>query len=66
MPKGTYLEIGANDGIWLSNSLWLHQARGWRGLLIEAHPTLAQQMIDNRLIHMIGSWLIPEAMTDNR
>lgn len=29
----------AQDGVKLSNTLWLHQAAGWRGLLIEACPS---------------------------
>lgn len=35
---GFYLEMGAMDGVKLSNTHWLHQAAGWRGLLIEACP----------------------------
>ncbi len=48
---GTYLEVGGNDGVWLSNTLWLHKARSWRGVLIEAHPTLFQKLSVNRYGH---------------
>ena len=36
---GFYLEMGALDGVKLSNTRWFHQAAGWRGLLIEACPS---------------------------
>ncbi|XP_071520539.1 uncharacterized protein [Panulirus ornatus] len=35
---GVFVEVGAQDGLWLSNTWWLEAARGWRGLLIEADP----------------------------
>ena len=36
---GFYLEMGAMDGVKLSNSRWFYQAAGWRGMLIEACPS---------------------------
>jgi FkbM family methyltransferase len=41
-PKGTFVEIGAYDGISLSNSLFFEQL-GWTGVLVEAHPELASK-----------------------
>ncbi|XP_050738072.1 uncharacterized protein LOC127009242 [Eriocheir sinensis] len=39
MPGGgVFVEVGAQDGLWLSNTWWLEAERGWRGLLIEADP----------------------------
>ncbi|XP_071524443.1 uncharacterized protein [Panulirus ornatus] len=35
---GVFVEVGAQDGLWLSNTWWLEAARGWRGLLLEADP----------------------------
>ncbi|XP_053641416.1 uncharacterized protein [Cherax quadricarinatus] len=35
---GVFVEVGAQDGVWLSNTWWLEAARGWRGLLVEADP----------------------------
>lgn len=37
--EGTYIEIGAYDGVSLSNSYFFEKI-GWRGLLVEAHPDL--------------------------
>lgn len=45
---GLYVEMGAMDGVKLSNTLWLHQAAGWRGLLIEACPKQYANLSQNR------------------
>ena len=34
----TYLELGANDGESMSNTLAFHHHLGWRGVLVEASP----------------------------
>jgi FkbM family methyltransferase len=36
--KGFFLEIGANDGFTLSNTVYLEEKFGWSGLLVEANP----------------------------
>lgn len=41
-PKGTFLEIGANDGYSQSNTYHLEFLRGWTGVLIEPNPRLYQ------------------------
>ncbi|CAL4118750.1 unnamed protein product [Meganyctiphanes norvegica] len=33
--KGFFVEAGALDGVYLSNTLWLEQKLGWTGLLVE-------------------------------
>ncbi|XP_047484629.1 uncharacterized protein LOC125036211 [Penaeus chinensis] len=35
---GTFLEAGAYDGEFLSNTLWLEVESGWRGVLVEPNP----------------------------
>lgn len=37
--RGTFIEIGALDGVTFSNSLMLERCFNWTGLLIEANPT---------------------------
>lgn len=39
VQHGTYLEMGAFNGIKFSNTLHLHETLGWRGLLIEPNPS---------------------------
>ncbi len=46
-PRGTFIEIGAYDGVSLSNSLFFEQL-GWKGVLIEAHPELAEKCRQSR------------------
>jgi FkbM family methyltransferase len=44
---GIFIEVGAFDGIHLSNTYALEQ-RGWRGLCIEPHPRYAPMLEANR------------------
>jgi hypothetical protein len=36
---GYFIEIGANDGVNQSNTLYYEKYRGWRGVLVEPFPT---------------------------
>jgi FkbM family methyltransferase len=44
---GIFVDIGARDGLALSNTL-LFEQKGWRGLCAEAHPTYAKACMVNR------------------
>lgn len=46
--NGFFVEIGANNGISQSNTLYFEKFKGWRGLLIEPHPGLFFQLQKNR------------------
>ena len=37
--RGTFVDLGCNDGIHGSNTYFLAQVRGWRGVCVEADPT---------------------------
>ncbi len=45
--NGTFLDIGANDGVTLSNTFALANNYGWTGLLVEASPTAYERMLKN-------------------
>jgi len=45
---GTFVEAGANNGLRQTNTLYFEQNLGWRGLLIEPVPDLAEQCRRNR------------------
>lgn len=42
--NGFFIDIGAHDGQFLSNTLWLERQHDWTGLLIEANPDLCQKI----------------------
>ena len=45
---GTYLEMGALDGITYSNTLFFERHSGWKGLLIEPNMAEFQHLVQNR------------------
>ena len=45
---GTYLEMGALNGVTFSNTLYFERHQGWKGLLIEPNRAEFQQLRDNR------------------
>ncbi len=46
--EGFFVECGAYDGEWLSNTLYIERNLNWSGLLIEADPTTYNQLITRR------------------
>jgi len=46
--NGFFVEVGANDGISQSNTLYFEKYKGWKGLLIEPIPDLAEKCLLNR------------------
>ena len=47
MKGGTYVEMGALDGVTISNTLFLHKCLGWNGVLLEASPVNYKQLAIN-------------------
>lgn len=45
---GSFLEMGALDGVLFSNTYALEKMLGWRGVLIEASPSSYGQLVFNR------------------
>jgi FkbM family methyltransferase len=46
--NGIYIELGALDGIFYSNTKLFEDCFGWKGILIEPHPTIFSHLIKNR------------------
>ncbi|WP_413431189.1 FkbM family methyltransferase [Crateriforma spongiae] len=46
--RGYFVEIGANDGYTLSNTVYLEKKFGWDGLLIEPNPRYANSLHTRR------------------
>ena len=45
---GTFIEIGAFDGEFMSLTLWLEQKRGFKGLLLEPNPRDYKLLLNKR------------------
>lgn len=46
--NGTFVEIGANDGLHMSNTWFFERHLGWRGMCVEANPQVFQRLQKNR------------------
>ncbi len=56
---GFFIECGAFNGEWLSNSIELESYFGWEGLLVEADPTYQAQLLKkNRKV-----WIAPVCLS---
>lgn len=48
LEKGTFVEIGAHDGVTYSNTLFFEKELGWDGICVEPIPEIYQQLKQNR------------------
>jgi FkbM family methyltransferase len=48
IDEGYFVELGANDGVNQSNTLYFEKFRGWKGVLIEPYPRNYNDLIRNR------------------
>jgi FkbM family methyltransferase len=59
--KGFFVEAGANDGLTQSNTYYFERYKGWRGMLVEPIPELAQRCRSNRPRCIVESCALVEA-----
>jgi FkbM family methyltransferase len=45
---GIFVDVGARDGITISNSVYLERKFGWTGIAIEPHPDLFAKLVRRR------------------
>ena len=67
---GFFIEAGAWNGVYLSNSLWLEMERNWTGLLVEANGKAYKELTAaNRKAYSFNGCLslkgIPERVIHN-
>lgn len=48
LRAGTFVDIGAHDGVRLSNTYYLEKTLGWNGLAVEPIASIYQELIRNR------------------
>jgi FkbM family methyltransferase len=58
--RGFFIEIGAFDGVYHSNTLTLERELHWNGILIEADPFQVRKARANRTAHVLARTLAPE------
>ena len=46
--NGVFVDVGANDGVNLSNSYYFEEKRGWTGLCVEPNPLLFNLLVLNQ------------------
>lgn len=63
-PNGTFVEVGAHDGIRHSNTLLLEECYGWEGILIEPNPELFEKCKANRPKALVSDAVINEGCED--
>ena len=56
---GTFIEAGAFDGIFFSNTLYLELFRSWSGLLVEPHPDMKMKLLS----HNRKVWFLPGCLS---
>ena len=45
---GFFIDIGAHDGVTISNSLYFEKSKNWKGICIEPNPTVFSKLQSNR------------------
>lgn len=48
IKNGFFLEAGASNGVWQSNSYYLEELLGWSGILVEPNKNMFDSCVENR------------------
>jgi FkbM family methyltransferase len=56
--NGSYIELGAIDGVMFSNTKFFEDQLGWRGVLIEPHPIQFKSLVKNRPNNLLFNNLV--------
>ena len=46
--NGFFVDVGANDGVTINNTLFFEKERNWQGINIEPIPTVFSKLMSNR------------------
>ena len=57
---GVFVDIGANDGITLSNTYFFEKNRGWTGVCIEPLPDAFKKLEQNRNCILVNACISPD------
>jgi len=59
--NGVFMDIGANDGVTISNSLYFEGQLGWTGLAVEPIPAVFALLKNNRTCNTLQGCITPRA-----
>lgn len=52
--NGVFVDIGANDGLTISNTCYLEKKLGWTGVAVEPLPSVFEKLKANRSCHLVN------------
>ena len=58
---GVFVDIGANDGITISNSLYFERELGWNGIAVEPIPSVFDKLQRNRKCTVVHGCVAPRS-----
>lgn len=61
--NGVFFDIGANDGVTISNSYYFEKHLGWSGVCAEPIPSIFEKLQENRTCHLVNGCVTPEPGT---
>jgi FkbM family methyltransferase len=64
--RGFFLEVGANDGFTLSNTIYLEEQFGWDGILVEANPCYTTALAKRRARTVMAAVVASEGLRNFR
>ena len=59
--NGVFVDIGANDGVTISNTWYFEKELGWDGIAIEPIPQIYQQLKHNRKCKLFEGCITPKS-----
>ena len=51
---GTFVDIGAHNGVTMSNSYFFEKERNWKGICVEPIPEVFEELKKNRTCHLVN------------
>ena len=59
--NGVFVDIGANDGVSISNTFMLEKDFGWSGIAVEPIPSIFEKLKSSRKCHTVHGCVTPKA-----
>ena len=63
--SGIFFDIGANDGVTISNTYYLEKELGWNGVAVEPIPSVYEKLKSNRNCTLVKGCITPKTGTTN-